>query len=338
MRVYYRPIVQSDLARTSEAVSLAGTALWFDRVEVIERSGKRRLIAPSDVPSDILERLTSSRADFAGLSMARPKLMGILNATPDSFSDGGKFFDPDRAAAHIKAMEGAGAEIVDIGGESTRPGAQTVAISDEIARITPVIIASRSAGLSAPISVDTRKSDVARAALDAGATIINDVSAFTFDPKMAGLAAERDVPVVLMHAQGDPQTMQNAPQYDDVLLDVYDELEARVDQAVAAGVKRENIAIDPGIGFGKTQSHNLQLIRGLSLFHSLGCPILLGVSRKKFIGSISDQPDASLRGPGSVAVGLEGLRQGVQMLRIHDIEMHHQAVALWKATLGLDAK
>ncbi len=337
MSVYYRPIVQTDPASPKDAQPLAGGLLWFNRAEAIERSGKRTLIAAAEVSQKTLTRLTAARADFAGLSMAVPRLMGILNATPDSFSDGGKFIDPAAAVVRIDAMVKNGADIIDIGGESTRPGAQIIKTDAEIARVAPIIEAARAAGITAPISLDTRKGAVAQAGLAKGATIINDVSAFTYDPAMAALVSEAAVPVVLMHAQGDPQTMQNAPEYDDVLLDVYDALEARVAAAKAAGIKPENIAIDPGIGFGKTQTHNLQLIRGLSLFHGLGCPILLGVSRKRFIGTIADQPEASLRGPGSVAVGLEGLRQGVQMLRIHDIEMHAQALAVWNAMLRPDA-
>ena len=225
----------------------------------------------------------------------------------------------------------AGADVLDIGGESTRPGAVEVDQAEEIARTAPVIAALRAGGLDLPISIDTRKAGVARAALTAGAGIVNDVAAFGFDPALAGVAAAAQAPVILMHAKGDPVTMQNDPQYDDVLLDVFDFLAARVAVAEAAGIPRARIAVDPGIGFGKTLDHNLTLIRGLSLFHGLGCPILLGVSRKKFIGTLGGEADAARRAPGSVAVALAGVAQGAQVLRVHDVWETRQALALWRS-------
>ncbi|MFY0691995.1 MAG: dihydropteroate synthase [Paracoccaceae bacterium] len=333
MTVYHRPIVQTDAARSGGALPLAGGAIWFDHVERIERGGPREIVPASELPADVAERLTAPRADLAGMSMARPQLMGVLNLTPDSFSDGGVFNAPDIALERAGAMVAEGASILDLGGESTRPGAETVPVDAEIERTVPIIRALRDAGQTVPVSIDTRKAPVARAALEAGATLLNDVSAFSFDPEMAAVAAQSGAPICLMHAQGDPATMQNDPSYEDVLLDVYDFLKARLDHALAAGIKREQIILDPGIGFGKTVAHNLALIHGLSLFHALGCPILLGVSRKRFIGTLADVPLASERAPGSVAVGLEGLRQGVQILRAHDIKEHRQAILLWQAIL-----
>ncbi|WP_151720106.1 dihydropteroate synthase [Gemmobacter serpentinus] len=332
---YYRPIPMSDPARPKGALSLAGGWLWFDRVEVLARDAAPDLIAVSDLPEAIRERLSAPRADFAGLTMDRPRLMGILNVTPDSFSDGGRFMAPEAALRQGREMAGAGAEILDIGGESTRPGAAEVPVGEEISRTAPVIAALRAGGIETVISIDTRKSAVAEAALAAGASIVNDVAAFGFDPRLKDVTAQSGVPVCLMHAQGAPQTMQDDPQYEDVLLDVYDFLAARVAEAEAAGIPRDRIMVDPGIGFGKTLTHNLTLIRGLSLFHGLGCPILLGVSRKKFIGTLGAESDATRRTPGSVAVALAGVAQGAQVLRVHDVWETRQALALWRSvTVG----
>ncbi len=287
----------------------------------------------SEIPSDVLERFTAPRSSVAGLIMDRPRLMGVLNLTPDSFSDGGTFMDPRIAVQRARQMLVEGADILDLGGESTRPGAQIVSADEEIARTAPVIRAIRAEGISAPISIDTRKADVARVAAEAGASMLNDVSALSFDPEMAGFAASVDAPLCLMHAQGTPETMQDNPHYADVVLDVYDALEEIVQRAEQAGIPRDRILVDPGIGFGKTLDHNLAILRNISVFHGLGCPILLGVSRKGFIGKLADVPNPADRGPGSAALGLDALRQGVQVLRCHDIETHRQAIALWRALL-----
>ena len=223
------------------------------------------------------------------------------------------------------------ADILDIGGESTRPGAVDVGAHDEIARTAPVIAALRASRSNLCISIDTRKAVVATAALAAGADIINDVAALGYDPQMARVVAGSGAPVILMHAQGAPSTMQAAPEYENVVLDVYDFLEEKLNIAVAAGIARDKIVLDPGIGFGKTVAHNLALIRGLSLLHGLGCPILLGASRKRFIGTISGTDDAGARLPGSLAVALAGLAQGVQIVRVHDVGETRQAFALWRA-------
>jgi dihydropteroate synthase len=330
---YFRPIPMTDPARPAGALTLAGGWCWFDRVEVLQRGGPARLIGAGDLPGDVLQRLTLPAARFAGLSLDRPRLMGILNVTPDSFSDGGRFVTHEAAIAQVHAM--AGADMLDIGGESTRPGAAEVDPATEIARTAPIIAAIRAAGEGRAISIDTRKAVVAEAALAAGAGIINDVSALGFDAGMGPLAARVQAPVILMHAQGTPQVMQADPRYDDVLLDVYDALAARIDNAIAVGIARDKIMIDPGIGFGKTQAHNLALLQRLSLFHSLGCPILLGASRKRFIGTIGQADDPARRMPGSVAVALAGIAQGVQMLRVHDVGETRQAMRLWSAvTVG----
>ncbi|HMS94101.1 MAG TPA: dihydropteroate synthase [Tabrizicola sp.] len=327
---YFRPIAMTDAARPVGAYLLAGGWCWFDRVEVMARDAASRLIAASDVPAAVLTRLTSPRGSFAGLALDRPRLMGILNVTPDSFSDGGKFQALDKAVAEGRKIARV-AEILDIGGESTRPGAAEVTVQDEITRVVPVIEGLRAEGLRAPISTDTRKSLVAISALQAGASLVNDVSALGFDPAMGPLVAKSGAPLVLMHAQGRPETMQDDPFYDDVLLDVYDALAERLAAAEAMGIDRSRIAIDPGIGFGKTQAHNLELLRGLSLFHGLGCPILLGTSRKRFIGAIGQAERPEARMPGSVATALAGVAQGVQIVRVHDVAATRQALRLWQA-------
>jgi dihydropteroate synthase len=259
--------------------------------------------------------------------------MGILNTTPDSFSDGGQFDSRATARAHAVRLMQEGADIIDIGGESTRPGADLIAVDEEISRIKPAILDVRQTS-PLRLSIDTRKAPVAAAALGAGIDWINDVSALTFDSEMARLAASSGAPVCLMHAPSDPKTMQQNAQYEDVLLDVYDYLAARVDFALSQGILRQNIIVDPGIGFGKTLAHNLTLLRGIAVFHSLGCPMLLGASRKRFIGTISGAEKAQDRIAGSVAVALAAAGQGAQILRVHDVRETVQALKLWAAVRG----
>lgn len=330
---YYRPIPRTDPARPAGALTLAGGLCWFDTVEVLDRAAPSYLMPAADLPTEAMQNLTTPRAPVASLDMAAPQIMGILNVTPDSFSDGGQHFDPEVALAHARKMAADGAAILDVGGESTRPGAAPVPVDDEIARTAPVIAALR-AGIATPISIDTRKAPVAQAAHAAGANLINDVAGFTYDPALGPYAATHALPVCVMHAQGTPETMQQDPRYDHVLLDVYDWLAARIEALVALGIPRARIVTDPGIGFGKTVAHNLTLLQNLSLFHSLGCPILLGASRKRFIGDISRTPVAADRMPGSLAVALGGAAQGVQILRVHDVAETRAALDLWRATLA----
>ncbi|MFK7746355.1 MAG: dihydropteroate synthase [Roseobacter sp.] len=332
MTQYYRPIAQSGPARPTGAHILAGGWTWFSHVEVLERGQSAGVVPVSDVPDTALANLTEPRGRPAGLDMARPNIMGILNITPDSFSDGGKHNSVDAALLGARAMSGA--DILDIGGESTRPGADFIPAEQEIARTAPVIAALRAGGIAQAISIDTRKAPVASAALEAGARLINDVSGFTFDPALAPLAAAGKVPVCVMHAQGDPATMQNAPHYDDVVLDVYDFLAAQIDRLTKLGVARHQIIADPGIGFGKTLDHNLALLARLSVFHGLGVPILLGASRKRFIGTIGQADAAEARMPGSLAVALAALKHGTQIVRVHDVPETVQAIALWRAVVA----
>lgn len=312
---------------------LAGSAFaWFDTVMLRDAGGATVTQAAAKLATEDQARLSGARAPLCGLSLDRPRIMGIVNVTPDSFSDGGDVTNAAAAVARAKAM--ARADILDIGGESTRPGADTISIAEEIRRVAPAIRAIRDAGITTPISIDTRKAAVAEAALDAGADIVNDVSAFTYDPELADLVAARGVPVCLMHAKGDPATMQQNPQYDDVLQEVLDHLAERVGFALSRGVARDRLIVDPGIGFGKTQAHNLALLAGLPFLHDLGLPVLLGVSRKKFIGTIGGAEAAKDRMPGSLAVALHGAAMGAHILRVHDVAETAQALALWQAVQG----
>ena len=307
---------------------------WFTEVEVLFRDTAPEFIAADTLPRDAIARFTAPRERVAGIDMTRPRIMGILNVTPDSFSDGGRDADVADAVARGCGMLEAGAEILDIGGESTRPGAVTVPVDAEIDRIVPVIEGLRRRGVAGVISVDTRKADVARAALDAGADMINDVSGLCYDPDMPALCADRGVSVCAMHAQGEPEDMQADPRYDDVVLDVYDALDARLTALEKAGIPRNRIIADPGIGFGKTRAHNLALLARLSIFHGLGVSVLLGASRKRFIGTIGNAPDPARRAPGSIAVALAALGHGVQILRVHDVADTLQARALWTAAIN----
>lgn len=338
MKHYFRPIPSVDAARTSQAQPLAGGWCWFDRVEVLSHGAPAgrpgEIITAAEVPEDVLQHLCSPRPPLMGLDMnAGPHLMGILNVTPDSFSDGGQLANPDAAAQRACAMVAAGASIIDIGGESTRPGADIIAPNLEISRVIPAIEAMRSTGITTPISLDTRKSTVAQAGLAAGAGMINDVSAFSYDTDLRRVTSEAGVPVCLMHASGTPKTMQAAVHYSNVILEVYDYLEEKIIESENAGIDRARIIIDPGIGFGKDLEHNLALLSRISLFHALGVPLLLGASRKRFIGSISGVDNAHLRAPGSISVAMAALSQGVQIIRAHDIAETSQAMALHMALI-----
>jgi len=278
---------------------------------------------------ELLRRLSAPRPSFAGLTLDRPRIMGVLNVTPDSFSDGGDRLDPGRAVADGLAMIEAGADLLDVGGESTRPGAAEVDETEEVARVAPVVRALARAG--AKVSIDTRHARVMAAALDAGAQMVNDVTALTGDPAALPLVARAQVPVVLMHMRGEPRTMQQDPVYEDAPLDVFDYLEARCAACLEAGLSPGHLAVDPGIGFGKTVLHNLQILDRLALYQGLGCAVLLGVSRKSFIARLSHGEPAKARLPGSLAAALAGLERGVQILRVHDVAETAQAVAVWRA-------
>ncbi|MEL6641405.1 MAG: dihydropteroate synthase [Pseudomonadota bacterium] len=332
MSRYLQPCPQTTAYDGSARVG--GSAWLFSESAVIRtRDGDDDEVLFEDLSQDDQSRLSQQRPPICGLTLDVPRIMGILNVTPDSFSDGGTLASVDAAVERARAMA-VDADILDIGGESTRPGAEEVSAADEIARVVPVIDAIRQAGITTPISIDTRKAAVAAAAVAAGANMINDVTALRFDPAMASVVADADVPVCLMHSQGQPETMQDDPRYAAVTFDVFDHLAERIAAAEAAGIKRANMITDPGIGFGKTLQHNVRLLRDLAIYHDLGLPILLGASRKRFIGTITGADVAADRLGGSVAVALHGALQGVQILRVHDTKETRQALSLQIALNG----
>jgi len=342
----FGPIPKNDYENDQwRGLPLAGGWLNFAAFEILRRETggtDRHLVVLGDgfsadwqheglAAADILTNLTEPRPRLCGLSLDRPRLMGIVNVTPDSFSDGGAHATAEAAIAHGLKLVEEGADILDIGGESTRPGSETVAPDEELRRIMPVIEGLR-AKTSAIISVDTRKADVMRRAAAAGADILNDVSALTHDPEALAAAAETGLPVMLMHAQGDPKTMNDDPCYDDVVLDVFDFLEARIKACEAAGIPRSRIVADPGIGFGKHLHHNVAVMGGLALYHGLGVPVLLGASRKKMIGQLCNVESAKDRLPGSLAAAIGGVAAGVQIIRVHDVKETKQALEVWRAS------
>jgi dihydropteroate synthase len=260
-----------------------------------------------------------------------PVLVGVLNVTPDSFSDGGDFLNPGKAASHAAVMLDEGAEIIDVGGESTRPGSDPVSQEEEVRRVVPVIRAILADRPDAIISIDTYRAATAEAALEAGARIVNDVTALRRDPRMAALAADAGCPMILMHMLGEPKTMQRDPSYDDVVREVRDFLARRAEQAIAAGVEPENIILDPGIGFGKTLEHNLALLRHLDSLVELGFPVLFGASRKRFIGRITGVEDARGRVSGTVAANVLAYERGATFFRVHDVRPNREALAVAEA-------
>ena len=267
------------------------------------------------------------------LDTPRPLIMGVVNVTPDSFSDGGHFFAADAALAQGRALAAAGADILDIGGESTRPFADPVPLDEELRRVIPVIeTLSREVGL--PISIDTYKAPVARAALAAGAAIINDISALRFDPEMAPLAAVHQAPVVLMHMQGEPKDMQVKPHYDDLFGEIKTFFQERLEFAVSQGIPRESLVLDPGIGFGKTLEHNLEIINRLDEFLDLGCPLLLGPSRKAFIGHLTGQPAGPERDAGTLAALAVGVLRGAKIVRTHNAAYTRQFLDVLQAIIS----
>lgn len=342
--IYLRPtgFIESPQRFDGASVRLAGTMLWFTQIEVFG-GVDRQLINVADwgdakeaLPAKaetIFARLTSLRAPLQmgqrTIRFDQPQVMGILNCTPDSFSDGGEHGDDaSTIAAAGVAMSGAGAAIIDVGGESTRPGAPLVWEGDEITRVEPVIRQLAASGTA--VSVDTRKAAVMQSAIAAGATMINDISALLYDDQAVETAKVSNCPVVLMHAPSQSSDPHKGGEYADVLTEVYDWLEARVDGVETAGISRDKILIDPGIGFGKSLSDNLTLLNNLSLFHGIGCPLLVGASRKRMIGALSNEAPADARLGGSVFLAMKAVEQGAHILRVHDVPETVQAVHVWR--------
>ena len=345
MRTLIRPtgFVDSPFGHDGKVARLAGGLNWFGLVELIHIEGRQR-VSTEIVPVEGIENYfdEAMAADWARIIAPRaalqlgertirldqPQVMGIVNATPDSFSDGGSYADAAAAAETGSTMAAQGAAIIDVGGESTRPGATMVWEEDEIGRVLPVVQQLVAGGNA--VSIDTRKAAVMSAAMGAGASLVNDVSALSWDPQSAEVVAKAGVPVVLMHHKGDPQSMQKDPRYDDVLIEIYLWLEERIAAAESAGIAPDKILVDPGIGFGKTVAHNLELMNGLALFHALGCPIMLGASRKRMIGALSNEAPADQRLPGSLALALKAVEQGAQIVRVHDVPETVQALKVWR--------
>jgi dihydropteroate synthase len=344
-RTLIRPtaFVDSPFGHDGKVARLAGGLNWFAAVELLSVEGNKRagaeLMPVEGLDAHLDEQtqaqwhaLTAQRQVLSlgerTIRLDQPQVMGVLNVTPDSFSDGGRFADAPAAAAAGADMAAEGAAIIDVGGESTRPGAVSVWEGDEVERVVPVIEQLARGG--AAVSIDTRKSEVMTAALGAGARLVNDVSALTFDPRSAEVVAASGAPIVLMHHQGDPATMQDSPRYDDVLVEIYLWLEQRIAAAETAGIARANILIDPGFGFGKTVAHNLELMNGLAMLHGLGCPIVLGASRKRTIGALSNEAPTDQRLGGSIAFALKAAEQGVQIIRAHDVVETVQALKVWR--------
>jgi dihydropteroate synthase len=343
-KIYLRPLGlvfgqdAREMIASGLAFSLGGSPhIGFQSAEAITREGAlitRHIISGTElIGHPLTAAVTVQRPDFAGLPLTQTRIMGIVNVTPDSFSDGGLFEGSEAAIAHGQMLAEQGADILDIGGESTRPGSDEVLLEEERCRIMPVI-----AGLAPRhvVSVDTRKSRLMAEAASAGAKIVNDVSALQFDAASAGVVAASRLPVILMHAQGSPRTMQLAPKYDDVALDVYDRLSELIANAEAAGIARARICIDPGIGFGKNIRHNLDVMRQLALYHGLGVAMLVGLSRKGFVGAVTGEKTAARRMAGSIGGALQASLMGAHLLRVHDVVETVQSLAMLNAGLNPD--
>lgn len=343
-RLYLRPVQFADtpVGRDGEVARLAGGMQWFAAYELIAVKGGRRVVQRTIAVGDV--RHDPRLAAIAGricvprpalplgervLRMDQPQIMGIVNVTPDSFSDGDSHYgDPEGAAGFGVDLSADGAAIIDVGGESTRPGAEPLWEGDEVNRVVPVVERLARAGTAA--SIDTRKATVMSAALAAGAHVVNDVAALLWDPRALEVVLKAGCPVVLMHSPEPEKGPHGGDGYSDVLIEVYDWLEKRVDAVAAAGVDRAKILIDPGIGFGKSLADNLALLNGLALFHGIGCPIVLGASRKRMIGALSTEAPADERLGGSVALALKGAELGAQLIRVHDVFETAQALRVWR--------
>ncbi len=331
-QVYLAPVFSDQPNRITVAIRRKADVLYLnDHAAEDVRNWSENLPHHKENLTKQLLALSNILAHNLTTAKQMPTIMGIVNVTPDSFSDGGEFNEPSRAIEHARRLAEEGADILDFGGESTRPGADFVDPTAEIERIAPVI--SSCTGLVPFLSADTRKASVMEAAVKAGANMINDVTALEYDADSLSVVAKSGAYVCLMHSSADPKVMQDNPTYDHVLFDVIDYLKSRVSYCMQAGVEPHKIIIDPGIGFGKTVEHNLILLKGLRFFHALGCQVLLGASRKSFIGKIDEKapPEADQRIGGSLSAVFAGLAAKVQIFRVHDVAQTRQAIAIWQA-------
>ena len=301
----------------------------FNSFRVIERNKAAKVISTSEIKKDILDRFISKPNSTLGLNFETPIVMGILNVTPDSFYDGEGSLPDEKFVEKGLSLLKSGCSILDVGGESTRPGAREVKVGEEIKRVVGVIKDIKKNSPSAIISVDTRKAIVAEKALQAGASIVNDISAGSFDKKMFDVVAKYKAGICLMHSQGLPENMQDKPYYENLIPDIYDYLEEKTVKAESKGISREKIIIDPGIGFGKSFSHNLEIIRKVSVFLGLGCPLMIGLSRKSFVGEIISERLPAGRLVGSIAAMLKTLTNGVNIFRVHDVKETVDAIKVW---------
>ena len=337
------------LISKGKALPIAGnTNIAFDKIEIFQRKKviKNNIFSIHEIKkvnkkirSIInldLKNITSKRKKIFNLKFTNPQIMGVLNITPDSFSDGGLFFNQKKAYNQAKLMINSGASIVDIGGESTRPGSKVIDEKEEWKRIENIIIKLKKNFSKVTLSLDTRKSQVMKNGIKNGVNIINDVSGLNFDKKSFDLIKSKNIPFVLNHMQGTPETMQNNPKYENVLLDIFDFFEEKIHFCMKKKYKKELIILDPGIGFGKNLNHNLRIMSKISIFHSLGCPILIGTSRKRFIEHIVTKFDTEDRTGGTLASVLYGLLQGVQLFRVHNVKEINQGILVFNKILNTD--
>ena len=352
MRKYYtRPCnfyygnYAKNLIKNKKALPLAGnTNISFDQLEIFQRTKKKgvkssiysikSIMTLSNQIKNDLKKITSKRTSICGLRFDSPQIMGVLNVTPDSFSDGGQFFKTSKAYKQAKLMIKNGASIIDIGGESTRPGSKIVKDKAEWNRIKNIISKIKKFFPKIPLSLDTRKSFIMEKGIELGVSIINDVSGLNFDKKSFDTINSNKIPFILHHMQGTPDTMQKNPKYNDALLDIYDFFEEKINFCLKKGYKKELIFLDPGIGFGKNLNHNLRILSKISTFHSLGCPILIGTSRKRFIEHIVTKFDTSDRTGGTLSSVLYGLLQGVQLFRVHNVKEINQGILVFNKILN----
>jgi len=326
---YFFPEINCLQAGTRHFHTIYGSNTVFNSFRVFERNKGSSIISTSEVKKDFLNRFISKPNSTLGLNFETPIVMGILNVTPDSFYDGEELFSEKQFVEKGLNLIKTGCCILDVGGESTRPGAKEVSFSAEIERVVGVIRKIKKSVPSAIISIDTRKAVVAEKALKAGASIVNDVSAGSFDKKMFDVVAEYKAGICLMHSQGLPENMQDKPYYGNVLFDIYDYLEEKITEAESKGISRKKIMVDPGIGFGKSLSHNIEIIKKASLFLGLGCPLMIGLSRKSFVGEIISERLPSARLAGSIAAMLKTLTIGVNVFRVHDVKETVDAMKVW---------